>query len=299
MHRFIKSAAAMTLAVPMFAFADDAAPEAPQPPARATVRVAAVPNAPAAPVQFQVRGVPQGADDVVLLQHKEVRKEKVAFLGVSSSPVPPSLRPHLALPKGVGLVVERVEPDSPAMEAGLKEFDVLYKLGDQLLVNTEQLATLVRINNPGDEVTLTIIREGKPLEVKAKLVEREVAIAPQFEPRNMVFPRGQIDLLRELEVPLPEIVGGRAAQSAKIVVADNEHTLTITVKDGARTLLATDKDGTVIYEGPIDTKEQVDELPEEIREKVRRINDQSQMSPAAPTIRQFRFRNANPIGDAN
>jgi len=85
----------------------------------------------------------------------EGKTEKAAFLGVSGSPVMPALREQLKLPKGVGLVVEHVEPKSPAEEAGIKQYDVLHKIGDQLLVNAHQLAVLVRMHKPDEEVTLT------------------------------------------------------------------------------------------------------------------------------------------------
>src|SRR5258708_1330287 len=80
----------------------------------------------------------------------EGKTEKAAFLGVSGSPVMPALREQLKLPKGVGLIVEHVEPKSPAEAAGIKQYDVLHKIGDQLLVNAHQLAVLVRMHKPGE-----------------------------------------------------------------------------------------------------------------------------------------------------
>jgi hypothetical protein len=85
----------------------------------------------------------------------------------------------------VGLVVDELVPDSPAAKAGLKEYDVLQKLDDQLLVNPEQLATLVRMHKSGEEITLTVIREGKPTEVKVTLAERSVpGMMPFMHPRR-------------------------------------------------------------------------------------------------------------------
>src|SRR3712207_9323662 len=54
--------------------------------------------------------------------------EKVAYLGVNTSPAQPALQKQLQLKAGVGLVVDGVEADSPAGRAGVKEFDVLHKL---------------------------------------------------------------------------------------------------------------------------------------------------------------------------
>src|SRR4051812_14577750 len=70
--------------------------------------------------------------------------EKGAWLGVNTSPPPHVLRQQLQLPRGVGLVVDMVAPDSPAQAAGVKQYDVLHKLNDQILINQQQLAVLVR-----------------------------------------------------------------------------------------------------------------------------------------------------------
>jgi hypothetical protein len=224
--------------------------------------------------------------------------EKAAFLGVRTAPVPPSLRPHVDLPPGVGLVVEAVEPESPASAAGLQQYDILHKLGDQLLINTDQFSTLIRMNKPDTEITLSVVRQGKPLEVKAKLVEREVQVRPFPQLDIMPLPpglRGRIDLPDWLEdaddLPLPGRMN-RASQ-AQIVVSDKEHVLKITVKNGKRTLLATDKDGSVLHEGPIDTPEQVDALPESIREKVKNMQVQIEQSPRR---RGPSTRPDNPVG---
>jgi hypothetical protein len=100
--------------------------------------------------------------------------EKAAYLGIATSPAPPVLRKQLKLSDGMGLVVDFVEPGSPAEAAGVQPYDVAVRLNDQILVNAPQLAVLVRTFDPGAEVTLTVIREGKETPVKVKLVEREV-----------------------------------------------------------------------------------------------------------------------------
>jgi len=103
------------------------------------------------------------------------KKEKMTFLGVGASPAPPVLTHQLHLPADFGLVVDEVVPDSPADKAGLKEFDLLQKLDEQLLVDDRQLTALIHSHKPGETVTLTVIREGKPLTLKAKLGEHEEA----------------------------------------------------------------------------------------------------------------------------
>src|SRR5712671_1828482 len=68
----------------------------------------------------------------------------VTWLGVVGREVSPELYEQIDLPQGTGLVVEFVSPDSPAAKAGIKQFDVLTKFEDQILVNPQQLVTLIR-----------------------------------------------------------------------------------------------------------------------------------------------------------
>jgi hypothetical protein len=100
--------------------------------------------------------------------------ERAAYLGIATSPAPPVLRKQLKLAEGMGLVVDFVEPGSPAEQAGVQPYDVAVRLNDQVLINAPQLAVLVRTFDPGAEVTLTVVREGKETPLKVKLVEREV-----------------------------------------------------------------------------------------------------------------------------
>ena len=108
--------------------------------------------------------------------------EKAAYLGVSASPVPAALREQLKLQKGLGMVVDFVEPASPAEAAGIQKFDILQKLNDQLLVDAYQLAVLVRTCKAGDDIQLTVIHQGQTQTLTAKLVEKEVPPLDETNP---------------------------------------------------------------------------------------------------------------------
>lgn len=86
----------------------------------------------------------------------------------------------------MGLVVDAVEAGSPAEAAGVKPHDILLKLDDQKLINMPQLEVLVRAQRPGDSVTLTLIHEGKPTTVTAKLIEKEVPILDFSSPAGVL-----------------------------------------------------------------------------------------------------------------
>ena len=104
------------------------------------------------------------------------QKVKAAFLGVGVEKPSETLRAQLGLADGVGLVVNFVEDHSPARAAGLRQHDVIERLDDQLLVNEEQLVTLVRLRKSGDPVTLAVLRGGKPVRVNVQLGEKEVSV---------------------------------------------------------------------------------------------------------------------------
>ena len=106
--------------------------------------------------------------------------EKVAFLGLVLSPVDESLAAQLGLPPGVGVLVRSVMPDSPAANAGVRNYDVLHYFNDQLLVNEPQLQTLVHQAGIGKEVKLTLLRQGKSEVLTVTLGEH----APMEGPGN-------------------------------------------------------------------------------------------------------------------
>jgi membrane-associated protease RseP (regulator of RpoE activity) len=133
-------------------------------------------------------------------------KQKVAYLGVQVGKADETLREQLKLSGGVGLTVREVVAKSPAEEAGLKQYDILEKLDDQLLFNGEQLAGLVRSHKPGDKVALSIIRQGQPQKLEVTLSETELPKTAEFSGfgETMVFsPDGtKLHVLKELEKAL-------------------------------------------------------------------------------------------------
>lgn len=115
-----------------------------------------------------------GNGDVVVVTAsaamKAVPGEKTAYLGVTTAPVAEALCAQLKLPTGIGLVVEFIDEKSPAAKV-LKKNDILHKLGDQILVNHEQLQALLHTHKPGDQINLTIIRGGDTKQCQVKLGE--------------------------------------------------------------------------------------------------------------------------------
>lgn len=138
---------------------------------------------------------------------KQAPKMKVAFLGVLTAPVPPALAAQLGLPSDSGLVVSQVVPDSPAGGV-LKQHDILLKIDDQILIDTRQLAVLVRRHKEGDEVTLTFIRAAKEQTARVTLKVQEM---PPLPPADDLH--GAIGPMRRIEIHRDGAEGGRSLGS--------------------------------------------------------------------------------------
>ena len=259
------------------------------------------------------------------------------FLGIATSPLPPVLSAQLGLPDGFGLVVDEVVPDSPADQAGVKRFDVLRQFNDQNLVDPNQLATLVRAQASGTEVSLTLLRKGQEQKVAMKIAERPMPEhlrfpAPTGEIREQIerLKDGVGDKARKLEeqvreferrmreyqerlrkwrghpeaempkppefhppaepadsprerqpdTPAPERRAElRSTATSKVLMKDDSGEIEVTSTDGQRHLIARGIKGETIFDGPIDTPEQLKALPEELRKKIETIDVRTKVDP--------------------
>jgi Zn-dependent M28 family amino/carboxypeptidase len=71
-----------------------------------------------------------------------------------------------------GVRFSDIQPGSPAAKAGLKAGDVLVKFGGKSILNLYDFTDALRSSKVGDMVTVTVLRDGKPLEASVKLEQR-------------------------------------------------------------------------------------------------------------------------------
>jgi hypothetical protein len=195
------------------------------------------------------------------------------------------LREQLKLPRGVGLVVEVAEAGGPTEAAGLKQYDVLHKLNDQILVNAEQLSVLVRMHKPGDEVKLTVIRQGQSMTLTAKLTEKDLPVLGGMREPEFLLPPQQ-GRVREGMGRVGEFGGESISVSvsngeASATLSDKQHVLSLTEKQGRKRLTATDSGtGVTIFNGEINTDEQRKTIPASILKKLEAL--EKNLQGAAP-----------------
>jgi hypothetical protein len=273
--------------------------------------------------------------------HDEKRpKVPVTYLGVDTSQVPTVVSDQLGLAKGFGLVVDYVEPNSPAATAGIQQNDILKMLNDQILIEPSQLRKLLQTFPEGTEVTLTVLRKGQEQKLTAKLAKKEV---PQ---RRGAFPGSNRDWhwdfdatgdlneqmneqMQNLKEQLKEQLGDqrgiireavtqaheaarrarddarRAAGQlrifsedsgtvkaskidlgkAQIVFSDDKGELKLANVDGRKLLTVKDPQGKLVFSGPVETKEDLDKMPADVRQRYDRLqqNDLPTVGPRSDT----------------
>ena len=103
-----------------------------------------------------------------LIEYGEVKRGQ---LGVIIQDVTPDLAEALGLDAAQGAVVSQVMDDSAASKAGIEVGDVIIVIDDAAVVDGSDLRNRIGLTRAGTEVELTILREGKRLEVEATIEE--------------------------------------------------------------------------------------------------------------------------------
>lgn len=239
---------------------------------------------------------PLGAAAAALVVTGAAARE-VAYLGVATEPISPIVGRHLGFGEGVGIEVVYIDREG-AVHGVLQEGDILIRFNDQLLVNHEQLAVLVRRQKPGDKVTLSYYREGQTRSAEVRLRgiddQRVGSISPHRRPipSPEAFGWSPPALERWLEEfsarawrpfgrrwmspneedddasPAPRAdIRIQTHSSAVISESKDGLNITVSVQDGRRSARIT-KEGQVVFEGPVNDDAEIGRIPEEYRDRV-------------------------------
>lgn len=69
-------------------------------------------------------------------------------------------------------MVDELREDGTADEAGVQPGDVLTALGDADLTSAEELLAALRGVEPGERLSLTVVRDGEPTELEVTVQAR-------------------------------------------------------------------------------------------------------------------------------
>jgi serine protease Do len=90
-------------------------------------------------------------------------------LGIEYQEISGQLAKYFKVSGDNGVLVTTVDPEGPAGKAGLKAGDVILKLGTRPIEDGEDLRKALERAEPGSEVSLSIQREGRSLDLKVTL----------------------------------------------------------------------------------------------------------------------------------
>jgi len=95
------------------------------------------------------------------------------YLGVGLTDLTPELRDHFGVDNDYGVLVNRVEEDSPAAGAGLQVGDIITLVDGKEISGSHQIALAVRQKEEGDLIDLEVWRDGRPTTLTATAAQRQ------------------------------------------------------------------------------------------------------------------------------
>lgn len=102
-----------------------------------------------------------------IIKHGEVKRGQI---GVGIQDITPDLREAFEIDNGQGgVLITNVMPDSPAEDTGLKTGDVIIAVDDKKISSSGQLRSKIGMKTIGDEISLTVLRDGKEARFKIKI----------------------------------------------------------------------------------------------------------------------------------
>lgn len=98
---------------------------------------------------------------------------KRGWLGVSIQPIDDKLAKGFGLSDGKGALIADVTKDDPADKAGIKEGDIVTAINGKKIDDSKDLVNMIGAMNPGQRVTMDIIRDKKPVKIVVALGARK------------------------------------------------------------------------------------------------------------------------------
>lgn len=116
--------------------------------------------------------IPSATVTDVVNQLLETGDVQHAFFGAQVGPVTPRIADQLGLDQASGVLVRDVTSGSGAAQAGVQGGDVIVAVDGNDIRTIEQFLSTLRRHQPGDTVTVTLIRDGQRQQVDVTLSDR-------------------------------------------------------------------------------------------------------------------------------
>ena len=108
----------------------------------------------------------------VLPELKDTGEVARGWLGVAIQEVTPEIARAVGLKEPKGAMITSVYAGDPADKAGIKAGDVIVKINEHEIADPRDLTRLIGSQKPNDKVTIEVFRDGRTIELTAKLGKR-------------------------------------------------------------------------------------------------------------------------------
>jgi serine protease Do len=133
--------------------------------------------------------IPSNTASKVVAQLRDHGSVERGWLGVQMQQITPALAKAMGRSDHDGVVVDKVEPDSPAANADLRQGDVITAVDGNAVKGSRELAMTIATVQKGTTAKLTVWRDGHELTVDVKIgaqPSEKVAQAGDGNPENPV-----------------------------------------------------------------------------------------------------------------
>jgi serine protease Do len=113
--------------------------------------------------------VPVNMAKAIKEQLIETGQVQRGYVGIGMQPIDPEMVEFFNLENNSGALITRVIEDGPADRAGLKKDDVIIKIGNKKVEDTQDVFNIIGFTTPETEVEFVIIRNGKQKKVTVKI----------------------------------------------------------------------------------------------------------------------------------
>ncbi len=194
------------------------------------------------------------------------------WFGIQIQDITDSDAKDLDLPSG-GVLVSKVEENSPAQKAGLKRYDLITAINGKAVKSKSELSMEIANSAPGDEITVTIFRNRDKQVLKVKVSEapedirEQAAVASKSMNLGMTLVKNTSALAREYELKTSKglvveeverggVAAGSGVRAGDVILAVNrtevdsvEHFKQLLAgrRAGSKILLLINRDGDEVY----------------------------------------------------
>jgi serine protease Do len=259
----------------------------------APVDDAAPPAAVAGEGSREIKPADPTAKPIEMPEAKLAEKVETAFLGVGTTVIPEILAEHLNLNPDEGVLVNSLQPDSPAAKAGIAVNDIITRVAGERVASALDLGEKIRAHKPGETIHLDVIHKGKSAGLDIALGSRPQA--PDEMPDVQALdgiPKEMQDRIRDMKnrIGAMELKLGGLRADAGIVpgvpgmgkieihnggalrMMDPNGSVELKSNDDGKEITIRDHNDKVTWSGPWDTEQDKAAAPADVRQRIERLN---------------------------